>query len=85
MVDEPETGRLEPYGKRLSSPGCYRATLDAIYASGKSYYLVADGPVAYKGYAVLCRGMVDRNHLSIPHSDTKSTFAIRLPTVNAWR
>jgi len=28
MVDEPETGRLEPYGKRLSSPGCYRATLD---------------------------------------------------------
>jgi len=34
-------------------------TLDAIYAAGKSYYLVADGPVAHKGYAVLCRGMVD--------------------------
>jgi len=30
MVDEPETGRLEPYGKRLSSPGCYRASLSLL-------------------------------------------------------
>ena len=40
-------------------------TLDAIYASGKSYYLVADGPVAYKGYAVLWRGMVDEKRQAI--------------------
>jgi len=40
-------------------------TLDAIYAAGKSHYLVADGPVAYKGYAVLRRGMVDERRQAI--------------------
>jgi hypothetical protein len=37
MVDEPETGRLEPYGKRLSSPGCYRArpTLSGTFVVGR--------------------------------------------------
>jgi DNA end-binding protein Ku len=40
-------------------------TLDAIYANGKSYYLVADGPVAHQGYAVLWRGMVEEKHQAI--------------------
>jgi DNA end-binding protein Ku len=40
-------------------------TLDAIYAAGKSHYLVADGPVAHKGYAVLWRGMVDEKRQAI--------------------
>src|SRR5580698_7969853 len=40
-------------------------TLDAIYAAGKSHYLVADGPVAHKGYAVLYRGMVDEKSQAI--------------------
>jgi DNA end-binding protein Ku len=40
-------------------------TLDAIYAAGKSYYLVADGPVAHKGYAVLWRGMVEEKRQAI--------------------
>ena len=40
-------------------------TLDAIYANGKSYYLVADGPVAHPGYAVLWRGLVDQKRQAI--------------------
>jgi DNA end-binding protein Ku len=40
-------------------------TLDALYAAGKSYYLVADGPVAHKGYAVLWRGMVEEKRQAI--------------------
>src|SRR6267378_4980235 len=34
-------------------------TLDPIYSTGKSYYLVPDGPVAQKPYAVLHHGMVE--------------------------
>jgi len=32
--------------------------LDLVYASGRSYYLVPDGPVGQKAYAVLHRAMV---------------------------
>ena len=40
-------------------------TLATIYANGKSYYLVADGPVAHQGYAVLWRGMVEEKRQAI--------------------
>jgi DNA end-binding protein Ku len=34
-------------------------SLDPLYASGKSYYLVPDGPLAQKAYALLRRGMLE--------------------------
>ena len=35
------------------APGC----IDPLYAGGKTYYLVPDGPVATRSYAVLWQGM----------------------------
>jgi DNA end-binding protein Ku len=35
--------------------------LDPVYYSGKNYYLVPDGPVATKPYALLLEGMRERN------------------------
>jgi DNA end-binding protein Ku len=40
-------------------------TLDPIYANGKTYYLVPDGPVGLRPYAVLHRAMNDENHHAI--------------------
>jgi DNA end-binding protein Ku len=40
-------------------------TLDPIYYSGKSYYLVPDGPVAQKSYAVLHQSMVDEKRYAV--------------------
>lgn len=38
-------------------------TLDPIYSTGKTYYLIPDGPVGQKPYAVLREGMVElRRH-----------------------
>ncbi len=34
-------------------------SLDAMYAGGKSYYLLPDGPAGARPYAVLCRAMRD--------------------------
>ncbi|HYV37482.1 MAG TPA: Ku protein [Gemmataceae bacterium] len=40
-------------------------TLDQMYASGKCYYLIPDGPVAQKPYTVLHQGMVDSERYGI--------------------
>jgi len=39
--------------------------LDLVYASGRSYYLVPDGPVGQKAYAVLHRALVAENRYGI--------------------
>jgi DNA end-binding protein Ku len=39
--------------------------LDLVYASGRSYYLVPDGPVGQKAYAVLHRAMVAENRYGV--------------------
>ncbi len=39
--------------------------IDPIYETGKTYYLVPDGPVAQKPYAVLLAGMVDLDRNAI--------------------
>ena len=41
------------------------AALDLLYASGRSYYLVPDGPVGQKAYAVLHRAMVAENRYGL--------------------
>ena len=39
--------------------------LDPVYSSGKTYYLVPDGPVAQKSYAVLQEAMVEMGRQAI--------------------
>src|SRR6266478_10209490 len=39
--------------------------VDPIYYSGKSYYLVPDGPVGQKAYSVVLQGMVDEKRYGI--------------------
>jgi DNA end-binding protein Ku len=40
-------------------------TFDPVYYSGKSYYLVPDGPVGQKPYAVLQQTMVEENRYAV--------------------
>jgi DNA end-binding protein Ku len=40
-------------------------TLDPVYFSGKSYYLVPDGPVGQKSFAVLQQAMVDEERYAV--------------------
>src|SRR6185436_5718952 len=40
-------------------------TLDQMYASGKCYYLVPDGPVAQKPYTVLHQGMEEMGRYGV--------------------
>jgi DNA end-binding protein Ku len=35
--------------------------LDAVYFTGKNYYLVPDGPVGLRPFQVICQGMMDEN------------------------
>jgi DNA end-binding protein Ku len=35
--------------------------LDPVYFTGKNYYLVPDGPVGQRPFAVVCQGMIDEN------------------------
>jgi DNA end-binding protein Ku len=39
--------------------------LDPVYLSGKTYYLVPDGPIGQKPYAVLHEGMVQQKRVAI--------------------
>jgi DNA end-binding protein Ku len=67
VVDPDELDKLRTESdKAIEIDAFLRAgSLDPIYASGKSYYLVADGPVAQKGYAVLWRGLVEEKSQAI--------------------
>jgi DNA end-binding protein Ku len=67
VVDPDELDRLRTESDKAIQIDAFirTGTLDAIYASGKSYYLVADGPVAHQGYAVLWRGMVEEKRQAI--------------------
>jgi DNA end-binding protein Ku len=40
-------------------------SIDPIYFSGKSYYLVPDGPVAHKPYALLVQGMKEMKRSAV--------------------
>jgi DNA end-binding protein Ku len=39
--------------------------LDPMYHSGRTYYLIPDGPVAQKPYAVIHQGMVEKNRQGV--------------------
>src|SRR5207253_7221468 len=40
-------------------------TLDPIYYEGKTYYLIPDGPVGQRPYAVLQEAMVEKNRYAL--------------------
>lgn len=41
--------------------------IDALYLSGKSYYLVPDGPIGQKAYQVVYQGLVETGRAAIGH------------------
>src|SRR5262245_565372 len=40
-------------------------TIDPIYFSGKTYYLVPDGPIGQKPYSLLHKGMLDQKCVAV--------------------
>jgi DNA end-binding protein Ku len=67
VVDPDELDKLRTESDKAIQIDAFIAAgvLDPIYANGKSYYLVPDGPVAQKGYAVLRRGMLEEKRQAI--------------------
>jgi DNA end-binding protein Ku len=67
LVDTDELDKLRTESDKaiqidaFISPGC----LDPLYSSGKTYYLVPDGPLAQKSYAVFWRGMRDEKRQAV--------------------
>jgi DNA end-binding protein Ku len=43
-------------------------TIDPIYLSGKTYYLVPDGPVGEKPYATILKAMTEDKRQASPRS-----------------
>jgi DNA end-binding protein Ku len=41
--------------------------IDALYLSGKNYYLVPDGPAGQKAYQVIHRGLIEASRAAIGH------------------
>ena len=67
VIDAEEVQKLRPKGdqsihiKGFFDPGL----VDPIYHAGKNYYLLPDGPVGQKPYALLRQGMVDQGVTAI--------------------
>src|SRR5262249_40436231 len=55
VVDPAEIEKLRPESDKAVQIDAFvsPATIDPIYQNGKTYYLVPDGPVAFKPYALL--------------------------------
>jgi DNA end-binding protein Ku len=67
IVDSEELDKLRtPDEKAINIDGFMgRTDLDPMYFSGKSYYLIPDGPVAQKPYALLHDGMANLKRTAI--------------------
>jgi DNA end-binding protein Ku len=67
VVDTAELDQLRSADDKALTIAAFIApeALDPLYASGKSYYLLPDGPVGHKPYAVLAQGMRDLNRHAI--------------------
>ena len=67
VVDPDELDKLRTESDKAIQIDAFIAAgvLDPIYANGKNYYLVPDGPVAQKGFAVLRRGMLEEKRQAI--------------------
>jgi DNA end-binding protein Ku len=67
IVDTDELDKLRTDDEKAINIDAFvkPGVLDQVYLSGKNYYLIPDGPVAQKPYALLCQGMVDLNKQAV--------------------
>jgi DNA end-binding protein Ku len=67
LVDPAELDKLRTEDDKAIKIQAFIAadTLDPVYYSDKTYYLVPDGPVAQKPYAVLCQAIRDEGRYGI--------------------
>ncbi len=62
VIDPAEVAKLRPKGDQSIQVHGFipPEEVDPMYHAGKNYYLIPDGPVGQKPYALLREGMVDR-------------------------
>lgn len=67
VVDPEELDKLRPESEKAIQIDTFvpPETVDPAYFAGKTYYLVPDGPVAFKPYALLVQGMKDENTCAV--------------------
>ncbi len=67
VIDPDELDKLRSESDKAVKIDSFVATdaLDPLYFSGRTYYLVPDGPVGQKPYALLHKGMVDQGRQAI--------------------
>lgn len=67
VIDPDELDKLRSESDRAVNIDTFIATdeLDPVYYSGKTYYLVPDGPIGQKPYALLHKGMQEQNILAV--------------------
>jgi len=67
IVDTDELDKLRTEDDKAIKVNAFISpeTLDPVYQSGKTYYLVPDGPVGQRPYAVLHQAMVEENRQAV--------------------
>jgi DNA end-binding protein Ku len=67
LIDPDELEKLRTESDRAIDIDCFidPKEIDPLYHSGRTYYLVPDGPVGQKPYDVLRRAMVDENRHAV--------------------
>jgi DNA end-binding protein Ku len=67
IVDPGELEKLRSEGDKAIKIDAFVSpdAIDPAYYSGKSYYLVPDGPVGQKPFAVVCRAMLEENCFAV--------------------
>jgi DNA end-binding protein Ku len=67
VIDPEEIEKLRPESDKAIQIDAFAsaASVDPSYFSGKGYYLLPDGPVALKPYALLCQGMKEQGAFGI--------------------
>jgi DNA end-binding protein Ku len=67
IVDTDELDKLRTEDEKAITINTFVSpdAVDPIYFSGKSYYLVPDGPVGQKAYSVVLQAMVDENRYGV--------------------
>jgi DNA end-binding protein Ku len=67
VVDTAELDKLRTEDEKAINIDTFISpdSLDPVYYSGKSYYLVPDGPVGQKPYSVLHQGMMEQKRFAV--------------------
>lgn len=67
VIDPDELDKLRPESDKAIQIDAFvpPSSIDPVYFSGKNYYLLPDGPVAFKPYALLVQGMKEQGSFAI--------------------